>query len=191
VLFVLDANFYCEVLILNAALTVYIGRKIAHFLREFSAYSPEMQEFDMESDSRDVIIRNPACPDSDEDAIYIEFGEEFTVYWHTHRHFSPEDYWYDMLVEFVHDILDSRFVAAGFFDGNDKWLGFAHLDSPVLPENPKDAIALLAPSEEDVQFCRERGIPYKSREDWLRHLDEECYCKLWTWNAPMKTIQLS
>ncbi len=94
---------------MNAALTVYIGKKIAHFLKEFAQYSPEMQEFDMESDSRDVIIRNPACPESDEEAIYIEFGEEFNVYWHGNaRYFSPEDYWYDMLVEYVREILDGK-----------------------------------------------------------------------------------
>ena len=94
---------------MNAALTVYIGKKINHFLKEFAAYHPEMQEFDMEADSRDVIIRNPACPDSDEDAIYIEFGEEFTVYHQGNaRGFSPEDYWYDMLVEYVRELLDTK-----------------------------------------------------------------------------------
>ena len=92
---------------MNAALTVYIGKKINHFLGEFAEYSPEMQEFDAESDTRDVVIQNPACPDSDEDAIYIEFGEEFNVYHHGEaRYFSPEDYWYDMLVEYVHELLD-------------------------------------------------------------------------------------
>ena len=94
---------------MNAALTVYIGKKINHFLKEFAAYHPEMQEFDMEADSRDVIIRNPDCPDSDEDAIYIEFGEEFTVYQRGNaRGFSPEDYWYDMLVEYVRELLDTK-----------------------------------------------------------------------------------
>ena len=94
---------------MNAALTVYIGKKIAHFLEEFREYSPEMQEFDMEADSRDVIIRSPSCPESDEEAIYIEFGEDFNVYCHGEaRYFSPEDYWYDMLVEYVHELLDGK-----------------------------------------------------------------------------------
>ncbi len=94
---------------MNAALTVYIGKKINHFLKEFAAYAPEMQEYDAESDSRDVIIKNPACPDSDEDAIYIEFGEEFTVYWHGEaRVFSAEDYWYDMLAEYVRELLETK-----------------------------------------------------------------------------------
>lgn len=98
-----------EVIVINAQLTVYIGKKINHFLNEFAAYHPEVQEFDMESDSRDVIIRNPACPDSDEDAIYIEFGEEFTVYHRGNaRVFSPEDYWYDLLAEYVHELLDEK-----------------------------------------------------------------------------------
>ena len=94
---------------MNAALTVYIGKKINHFLKEFADYSPEMQEFNTDTDSRDVIIPHPASPDSDEDAIYIEFGEEFNVYWHGDaRYFSPEDYWYDLLVEYVHEILDGK-----------------------------------------------------------------------------------
>ena len=94
---------------MNAQLTVYIGKKITHFLREFAEYSPEMQEFDAESDSRDVIIRDPENPGSDADAIYIEFGEEFIVYHQGNaRGFSPEDYWYDMLVEYVRELLDTK-----------------------------------------------------------------------------------
>lgn len=94
---------------MNAQLTVYIGKKITHFLKEFAPYSPEMQEFDAEADSRDVIIRDSENPTSDADAIYIEFGEEFTVYHRGNaRVFSPEDYWYDLLVEYVHELLDAK-----------------------------------------------------------------------------------
>ena len=176
---------------MNAALTVYIGKKINHFLKEFAAYAPEMQEYDAESDSRDVIIKNPACPDSDEAAIYIEFGEEFTVYWHTHRHFSPEDYWYDMLVEFVRDILEGRTSVAALYDNDGKWLVFGDLKNREIPDNPEEAVTLFAPSEEHVQFCRERGIPTKTREDFLKYLDGGCCYKVWNWTEPMKTIRLS
>ena len=90
---------------MNAQLVFYIGKKLAHFVKEFEKYSPTVCEIDPETDSRDVIIRNPLFPDDDSEAIYIEFGEEFIVYYHGEEHFSPEDYWYDMLVEHVHKIL--------------------------------------------------------------------------------------
>ena len=105
---------------MTVSLVFFIGRKLAHFVKEFEAYAPEVSELDPETETRDAIIRNPLCPDDDREAMYIEFGDELTVYWHGHSHFSPEDYWYDMMVEFVHDILDGKCFAAEVTDSAGK-----------------------------------------------------------------------
>ena len=134
---------------MNAQLVFYIGKKLAHFVKEFEAYAPEVGELDPETETRDAVIKNPLYPDDPAESLYIEFGEEFTVYWHGQREFSPEDYWYDMMVEYIHGILDSVIAFAELSDTEGKILTTASCRSDGdltsakavfgdgLPENAK------------------------------------------------------
>lgn len=98
---------------MNASLVFYIGKKLAHFVKEFEAYSPEVGEFDAENDSRGVVIESPVFPDDPAKHIYIDFGEEFVLYWNGwHTSYSPEDFWYDILVSQLHKILSGDALSA-------------------------------------------------------------------------------
>ena len=138
---------------MNAQLVFYIGKKLAHFVKEFEEYSPEVGELDPESETRDAVIENPLFPGNPAESLYVEFGEEFTVYWHGHRHFSPEDYWYDMLVEYVHDILDGKYIFAQITDSRGKVSAVLTLRQD--PDAVRTASGLYGDSlPEDSALCR-------------------------------------
>ena len=137
---------------MNAQLVFFIGRKLAHFVKEFAAYSPEVGELDPETETRDAVIENPLFPGDPAESLYIEFGDELTVYWHGHRRFSPEDYWYDMMVEYVHDLLDGRYLVAEVSDSAGNVL--AVLTSRLNPEECTTAAGLFGDSlPENSALC--------------------------------------
>lgn len=138
---------------MNAQLVFYIGKKLAHFVKEFEAYAPEVGELDPETETRDAVIKNPLYPDDPAESLYIEFGEEFTVYWHGHKEFSPEDYWYDMMVEYVHAILDGQYIFAVVSDSAGKVI--STLSSRRNPDECTTASVLYGSNLPDnAAFCQ-------------------------------------
>ena len=136
---------------MNAQLVFFIGRKLAHFVKEFEAYSPVVGELDPETETRDAVIENPLFPDDPAEALYIEFGDELTVYWHGHRHFSTEDYWYDMMVEYVHDILSGRVFSAVLKDSGGKTVAVSTADSTKI--SYESAYAIFGETANGAHEC--------------------------------------
>lgn len=124
---------------MNAQLVFYIGKKLAHFVKEFEAYSPEVGEFDAENDSRGVVIESPVFPDDPAKHIYIDFGEEFVLYWNDwHTSYSPEDFWYDILVSQLHKILSGDALSAVVTDANGKVIASTVFDRTKAPSNASE-----------------------------------------------------
>ncbi len=124
---------------MNAQLVFYIGKKLAHFVKAFEAYSPEVGEFDAENDSRGVVIESPVFPDDPAKHIYIDFGEEFVLYWNSwHTSYSPEDFWYDLLVAQLHKILSGDALSAVVTDEKGKVIASTVFDRTKAPSNASE-----------------------------------------------------
>ena len=124
---------------MNAQLVFYVGRKLAHFVKEFEAYSPEVGEFDAENDSRGAVIASPLFPDDPAKHIYIDFGEEFILYWNGwHMSYSPEDFWYDLLVAQLHKILSGDALSAVVTDEKGKVVMSTVIEAKTNPSSAMD-----------------------------------------------------
>lgn len=137
---------------MNAQLVFFIGRKLAHFVKEFEAYAPEVGELDPETETRDAVIENPLFPGDPAESLYVEFGDELTVYWHGHSHFSPEDYWYDMMVEYVHHILSGRIFSAVLEDSSGKTIAVSLSDSEHIGYD--SAAGIFGELADSASVCR-------------------------------------